>query len=534
MVSPAYPAFNIYSHAAKYMTPLGPVVVATAVNDIHGWDVEVIDENNYHRGPRNDEGKPDHGELQSARPADVVGLYGGLTSTIPRLLEIAREYQAMGVRTIAGGQHFADENIEDALRNGIDIIVIGEGEKTIAELLDCLETGGDLSTVKGLAYLAGDTVVRTPDRELLTDFEQLPIPDYSLLRYAKVLYYPISGIRGCGMHCEFCTVKAKPRFASPERMMEQIASIYEKRNGRVFFIVDDLFGQNRLETLRFCQMLGDFQRRIGKRFSVTVQIRLDRAKDTELIKAMRYASVNTLAIGIESPIAEELEAMNKHLKPEDMIDLARTYHRAGFRVHGMFIFGYPAKEGHPFHMSAEDRVKHFRRFIRKAKLDTVQVLLPIPLPGTELTARLAAANRIYSTDCIGLEYYDGNFPIIEPDEPLTAESMQKAIRKIMGRFYRFNRLGSLGLHVLSLPAIGFYFHKIKSGWRRWYRTWMRKVYRAGGWVILRRWDAAFKKGGYPGKLSDAKRRLTATPTDGQYVSTPARKAAAPSAAARSR
>ena len=46
MVCPRYPAFNIYSHSARVMTSLGPVCVATAVNDIPGWDAEVIDENN--------------------------------------------------------------------------------------------------------------------------------------------------------------------------------------------------------------------------------------------------------------------------------------------------------------------------------------------------------------------------------------------------------------------------------------------------------------------------------------------------------
>ena len=86
MVIPAYPAFNVYSGAAKKMTALGPICVATAVNDVEGWDVEVIDENNYGRGgPRDKAGLPDHSALQGARPADAVGLYGGLTSTIPRL-----------------------------------------------------------------------------------------------------------------------------------------------------------------------------------------------------------------------------------------------------------------------------------------------------------------------------------------------------------------------------------------------------------------------------------------------------------------
>ena len=152
------------------------------------------------------------------------------------------------------------------------------------------------------------------------------------------------------------------------------------------------------------------------------------------------------------------------------------------------------------------------------------MLLPIPLPGTELTDRLAAENRIYSTDHIGLEYYDGNFPIVEPDAPLTAENMQAAIRKIMGRFYRRNRMFSLGLHVLSFPVIGFYFHKIKSGWRRWYRRWVRNCYRAGGSFILRKWDVAFKKGGFPDKLAAAKESLSVgrqqPGLSGQYSSTP--------------
>ena len=138
MICPAYPASNIYSRAASMMTSLGPVCIATAVGDLPGWDSELVDENNCLRAPMDASGKPDHAIIQQARPADVVGLYGGLTSTIPRLFEVAKIYKAMGVCTIAGGQHFADENIELALRSGIDVVVIGEGEKTIIELLPCL------------------------------------------------------------------------------------------------------------------------------------------------------------------------------------------------------------------------------------------------------------------------------------------------------------------------------------------------------------------------------------------------------------
>ncbi len=506
IVCPAYPSFNIYSRFAKQMTALGPVCVATAVNEIPGWDAEVIDENNYRHGPRDIDRRPDHVALQLARPADVVGLYGGLTSTIPRLYEIAQVYKNLGVVTVAGGQHFVEENVDQALRNAIDVVVIGEGEQTIGELLACLSAGGDLSGVAGIAFLEDGEVVRTSEREPLTAFDELPIPDFSLLRCARVRIYPVSGVRGCGMDCEFCTVKGKPRRASPERMMEQFAAIFEKHTGRTFFVVDDLFGQNRQETLRLCQMLRDYQKRVGKRFSITVQIRLDRARDAELLWAMRHAGINVLAIGFESPIAEELEAMNKRLDPDEMIALARLYHKAGFRVHGMFIFGYPAREGHPFNMPAGERVKRFRRFIRKAHLDTLQVMLPVPLPGTGLTRRLREQGRIYPTEYVGLEYYDACFPVFVPDEPMTPEDMQVSIRRIMGRFYRPRHMFSVGLQILSFPAIVFHLHRIRSGWRRWYRRWTRNLYRAGGWLLLRRWTAAFKRGAFQVKLSEAKRR----------------------------
>ena len=110
--------------------------MASAVNEMEEWDVEVIDENNLRRhGPKGDSGGADHEFLQRLRPADVVGFYGGLTRTIPRLYEIARYYKDRGVVTIAGGQHFIEENITEALSSAIDYVVAGEGEETIKELL---------------------------------------------------------------------------------------------------------------------------------------------------------------------------------------------------------------------------------------------------------------------------------------------------------------------------------------------------------------------------------------------------------------
>lgn len=508
LVIPAYPAFNIYSGIANQTTALGPACIATIVSKMQGWDAEVIDENNLCRyGPKGDSLGANHEFLQNLRPADVVGFYGGLTSTIPRLYEIARFYKAKGVITIAGGQHFVEDNVADALSVGIDYVVIGEGEETIGELLGAIESNSEISKVKGIAYLNNGQVIFTPKREHLTDFERYPLPDFSLVRYAKIKIYPVGRIRGCGMDCEFCTVKGKPRYAPPERLLEQISFLLETKDARSFFVVDDLFGQQRDETIRFCNMLRDYQKSIGKRLELTVQIRLDKAKDPELLSAMRQAGINTVAIGFESPIKEELIAMNKRLTPEDMVALTRIFHKLGFLVHGMFIFGYPLQEGVNFKMSAKERVARFRTFIKKAKIDTVQILLPTPLSGTELRRRLAAQNRVYPLSDLGWEYYDGNFPLFEPDAPMTAEEMQDSIRNIMGKFYQFRYMFMVGLHIFSFPALVFFLHNIKLGWMKWYRPWRNDLARFGGWIIMKRWASQFKKDAFLERLQKAKARL---------------------------
>lgn len=508
IIVPAFPMFNIYSHSARLTTALGPVCVASAVNEMGQWDVEVIDENNLRRyGPKADSSGADHELLQRLRPADVIGFYGGLTSTVPRLYELARFYKNKGIVTIAGGQHFVDENIKEGLSSGIDYIVTGEGEETIKELLGALMGERDISQVNGIAYMRDNEVISTPEREPIIDFDKLPLPDFSLVRYAKITVYPVERIRGCGMNCEFCTVKGQPRYASPERLLERISFLLETKDARTFFIVDDLFGQQREETIRFCKILRDYQKNIGRNLDLGVQIRLDKAKDTELLSVMRQANINFVAIGFESPIKEELKAMNKHLKPEDMLELARIYHKFGFFIHGMFIFGYPMREGVDFKMPAKERVRRYKDFIKKAKLDTVQCMLPVPLPGTELRLRLKQQNRVYSNEEIGWKYYDGNFPLFLPDEPLTSEEMQSSTKQIMGNLYRFKNLFIVGLNIIFFPYLIFFLHDIRSGWRRWFRSWRNHIVRFGGWIIMKKWTTAFKEDNFLQKLRSARDRL---------------------------
>jgi AraC-like DNA-binding protein len=242
MIIPCYPEFNIYSSVASNTTALGPIMIATIVNMIPGWEAEIIDENNYKcHGPRDAEGKPAHHLLQQIRAADVIGLYGGLTSTIPRLYEIASLYKEHGIVTIAGGQHFTGDNIQEALNNNIDYVVVEEGEETIKELLESLCTSKNLENIHGIAFRHDKDIIETPRRKAIKDLSRLPLPDFSLLRYAKITLYPVSWTRGCGMHCEFCTVKGKVRYGTVDYAFRQFTSVYERFGGKEFFIEDRLY-----------------------------------------------------------------------------------------------------------------------------------------------------------------------------------------------------------------------------------------------------------------------------------------------------
>jgi hypothetical protein len=274
MVIPRYPMFNVFSTVADKTTALGPISVATCISKLPGWDVEVIDENNFRfPGPLDRCGLPDHAALQELRPADAVGFYGGLSCTIPRLQAVAGYYQQAGIFTIGGGQHL-DALPDEALHNGMSVVVHGEGEETACEVLAAWEHAASFAAIPGISHLRDGAIASTPPRAPIQNYSRLPLPDFGLLRFARLDIYPINRTRGCGMNCEFCTVKGRARSASPERLLAQISYLAEAFQARSFFVVDDQFAQDRQETIRFCEMLADYAARMELRLRVAARSRI--------------------------------------------------------------------------------------------------------------------------------------------------------------------------------------------------------------------------------------------------------------------
>lgn len=440
---------NIYSNVR--MPPVGIVSVLSQINHNPEINVYAIDENNY-SGPRDFLGLPDHAFLQKRAPAKIAMFYGGMSNSIPRGLSLAQQYRGFGALTIMGGSH-VDALPDEALHSGVDIVVHGEGEETAEDILGTVLRDGkvefdrtELSKIKGISFLDGDRKIFTGKREPIKNLDELQSPDLTLVRHLEKKWsaIPISRGRGCNYSCEFCVVNdlyGHYKSMSIEKTLHEVIKHLDL-GYRNFFFTDDNFAQNQNETVSLCRNIADYVKSFKRRQkpNFIVQVRNEVAENDELIDAMKSAGVTTLAIGYESPINEELKAMKKGVTAEKLAERSRKLAK-NFYLHGMFIFGYPTFKDSKYksELPLAERAKAYKKFFKEAKLDTVQVLNAVPLPGSKLRAKLEKEGRVFPLQTVGWGEYGGNHLCYDPSqEGLDAYELQNLPRALMKNWYLGN------------------------------------------------------------------------------------------------
>ncbi len=541
-IVPRYSIFNIFSGVSAEMVAVGPVLLATIISKLPGVQVEVIDENNLGNSrfcPKDENGLPDYRLLQAIRPADIIAFYGSMTSSMPRVYELAKMFRTvLGLPTIAGGKH-VDYMAGEALNNDIDIVLRGECEQSIITTVKAyLEARTELlvspgvslvnlwksklikadEPLDGFAFKIRERTYISKVRPLcsLEEMEDLPIPDFRLVRYAKVRKFTVSWSRGCHEQCEFCTVNEPVRTPSAKKLFENITHLVETQGARKFFIVDDHVGgdasipKNRQRLIEACRLLEEYQRYWGVSLDITVQLRINVAKYEDVLKALKGAGVKMVCIGYESPIDSKLKAMGKGYSSKDLEKWTKTFHKYIRFIHGMFIVGYP-EENPSLTVPIMEEIRAIRRFVRKAGIDTIQALFCTPLVGSRLRVRLLKSGLIYD---IPNQFHDGQFVLIKPANGEDPELVQQAAYRIMKPFYSPRYLGHLlinlllflglhGLGVFSLLTMRVrYLVKIFKTWSDLNRN--AKIRFFGSWIVSG-WKSKFKYSGYLEYLAEAKK-----------------------------
>ena len=558
-IIPQYPQHSRHNIYAKIkMPPVGIISVLSQVcHDQKFKEVYAIDENNY-KGPRDFTGMPDHNFLQQREPVKIALFYGGMSNAIPRMYSVAQQYKNFGAITIAGGSH-VDALPAEALKSGIDIVVHGEGEKTIQEILDKIVNNGEVSldgkvlaSIKGISILdENEKVLFTGEKEPLRDLDSLEDVDLTLIKYLDKRWtaIPVNRGRGCNWDCEFCVVNkqyGKYKASSVEKALRQIIK-YSDLEYKDFFFTDDNFAQNVMETIELCKMIGDYKKKFKKKVELTVQVRTEVAENAELIEAMKFAGVTTLAIGYESPINEELKSMKKGVTVEKLVERSRALAKH-FYLHGMFIFGYPTFRDAQYcsPLTLEERASAYERFFKKAQIDSIQVLNAVPLPGSQLRAKLEEEKRILPLEMVGWDKYDGLFLCYDPTpEGLNAYDLQYLPRIVMQKWYLGNFLNrrlnygrwmnwaynaTIGFPILFglyyskrfirnliekrrerniteakeslLPKRNIFSTPLVNTWDDIKRRWRNLFIKTYGGGIARRWLQEYRKSDYETKLKE--------------------------------
>jgi len=370
---------------------IGPLLIAAAL-ELRGHQVRVIDaeaqELDDQRLVR---------ELADFGP-DLVGIYANLM-VFRHVLRSARAMKLALPRLpiVVGGP--AVTCLPDAVMSHIafDFGVVGEGERTIVELVDVLGAGHVPSNVKGIVFRDAETVVTTPPREPEQNLDLLPMAARHHVRFdlyrdvilGKRRFANVLCNRGCPYHCLFCDPKNKlgqtPRFRSVESIADELSYLKHSFGVEDIYFNDDTFTLNRRQILGLCERL--LKDSLGISWSCRTRVNL---VDYELLSMMREAGCERIDFGVESGDDAVLKALRKEITVGQTIEAFEACRRAGIETLAFFMIGGPAE-------TRQTAKRTLRLAARINPTFVVPAQCQIFPPGTELV-RIAAERGLVSSD----------------------------------------------------------------------------------------------------------------------------------------
>jgi radical SAM superfamily enzyme YgiQ (UPF0313 family) len=318
---------------------IGVLSLASSI-EMHDYQPIIVDLNMFSLIQRNfsDYFKQMAQEILRHNP-DVIG-FSVTCDNLPVSLLIARECKQLfpEIPIVFGGPEVSFEEVE-VMRafKQVDVVVRGEGEITLVELLQALEKNTSLSGVLGITFRENERVIRNPDRHLMEDLDELPFLNYSLVPNIDKYYLGLEAGRGCSFCCTFCSTcrvwRRKPRMKSPQRLGEELkraSHLFKKR----FIFVDDHFLVSREFVDEFLCLTAN------KGFVWACNSRLD-ALDESLIKKLKQAGCRGITLGIETGSLETQKQIKKHLPLSRLPGVVQMLSQYGIDVNLSFVIGFP-------------------------------------------------------------------------------------------------------------------------------------------------------------------------------------------------
>ena len=332
------------------------------------------------------------GVLAGADPR-VVGFYGH-TTTRPVAKGMIARVVAEGRRVVAGGPD-PIQYLDDYFAMGVEVVVVGEGELTLAALLAHLRGNAwrwDWSTlgdIDGIVFRAPDgAVVRTRPRALVRKLDTLPWPhrerrdlDAYFAAWRKrhgETAMSLTTSRGCPYHCTWCSKQVYGdtfRRRDPDAVIDELLAVKEQFGPDQVWFVDDMFTINRAWVHRFSE-------RVVARGAVTPFYLIGRPEtlDADMVGALRRAGLYRMYLSAESGAQHVLDAMRKETTVGEIERGAALLRDAGVEIGVFVMLGYPGEE--------KPDILATRNLLRRLDPDVTLLSVAHPMKGTQFYDRV--------------------------------------------------------------------------------------------------------------------------------------------------
>jgi anaerobic magnesium-protoporphyrin IX monomethyl ester cyclase len=298
--------------------------------------------------------KPELYRRLAREPGGVLGIYTNLI-TRANVLAIMAEAGRLGWTVVLGGPESAN-HAEQYLAHGADVVVVGEGEQTLAELLPALASRGPhrLHGVAGTTFRdESGQIIANPPRPQIADLDSLPWPDRDRIDLPKYVetwrtHHGMGSVnlitaRGCPYKCKWCSHAVfgySYRRRDPIDCADELQHIHEAYRPEQVWYSDDVFTINHRWLNGYAAELG----RRGLRLPFETISRADRMMKEDVLETLADMGCYRIWIGAESGSQRVLDAMQRGVKIEQVEWATKAAQRHGIEV-GMFLmWGYDGEE----------------------------------------------------------------------------------------------------------------------------------------------------------------------------------------------
>lgn len=454
---------NIRKPARIIHPPLGLGYMASYIRKHSTHTVEILDCIGASHGRRVNLGEYTHigldekeiaDYLKKSKP-DIVGITSSFTAHHREALDVAAAVKRYDpeIKVIFGGMHATMDRMETIKNPAVDIIVMGDGEKVLLELLNDIESGRGYSKTPGTVARSGGEIIVNSMVAPIEELDSLPFPDFESLHMdyylgldagalERFLDEPIGVImssRGCPFNCIFCATDRlfkKFRARSAKNIVDEIEYLVRKYSVKEIAFQDDCFLASAARVREICEEI--IKRRINIRWSVPPGMNAW-LLDYDLLKLMKKSGLYRVVIPVETASKETLKFIRKSVNLENTREMVRQCNKLGIRTSGNFMIGFPYE-------TAKD-IDETVGYILNTDFDVISILICQPLKGSDLY-ELCKKEKI-----VGEEPMGGSVPIytLYDTKYFSAKELNIMRQDILKKFFK-KRIRSL------FTLRGFYYH----------------------------------------------------------------------------